>query len=97
VNGDGYADVVVGADHPGGNFKGRALAYHGSATGLSATPNWMAGPEQAFAFFGFSEAGEGELPPEIGLKGLSDLIRLQTKRGGEERNIKGGTPGRPSS
>jgi hypothetical protein len=44
VNGDGYADVVVGADlyDNGQNDEGRAFVYHGSPGGLSATPDWTA-------------------------------------------------------
>jgi hypothetical protein len=41
VNGDGVADVVVGAPYadPGGRSSaGTASVYHGSATGLAATP-----------------------------------------------------------
>ena len=39
VNGDGYADVIVGAHHydNGQTDEGRAFVYHGSAGGLSAS------------------------------------------------------------
>ena len=56
VNGDGYADVIVGAygndDAAGG--AGEAYVYHGSSSGLSAPPDWRgqgeaAGPNQACA------------------------------------------------
>ena len=42
VNGDGYADVIVGAyfNDDGGNAAGEAYVYHGSASGLSSTPDW---------------------------------------------------------
>jgi len=42
VNGDGYAEVIVGApyyDH-GQTDEGAVAVYHGSATGLSLNPNW---------------------------------------------------------
>ena len=40
VNGDGYGDVIVGAPRydNGETNEGRAFVYHGSATGLSASP-----------------------------------------------------------
>ena len=41
INGDGYADVIVGAPtylFPRGT--GHAYAYYGSATGLTASPSW---------------------------------------------------------
>jgi hypothetical protein len=56
VNGDGYGDVIVGA----GNFdngqtdEGRAFVYHGSASGLSTTPDWTAESDQVSAWFGIS-------------------------------------------
>jgi hypothetical protein len=42
VNGDGYADVIVGApkyDSGSGNGEGAALIFHGSATGIEAAGN----------------------------------------------------------
>ncbi len=44
VNGDGYSDVIVGAyvyDN-GQTNEGRAIVYHGSASGLSYPPSWTA-------------------------------------------------------
>jgi hypothetical protein len=63
VNGDGYDDVIVGAwsyDN-GQQHEGRAFAYHGSAAGLSATPNWTAESNQHSALFGLSVAGAGDV------------------------------------
>jgi hypothetical protein len=42
VNGDGYGDVIVGAWKyaNGQSDEGAVYVYHGSATGLSATPDW---------------------------------------------------------
>jgi FG-GAP repeat protein len=62
VNGDGYDDVAVGAvlyDH-GQDGEGRAFVYHGSAAGLSTTPNWTAEGNQDFAVFGTSVATAGD-------------------------------------
>ena len=47
VNGDGYDDVLVGANGydiglPEGDGNGRVYAYFGSATGLRTTPSWFA-------------------------------------------------------
>jgi len=54
VNGDGYSDVIVGAnEYQNGQFwEGRVFVYHGSASGLSATANWTAESDQAYALFG---------------------------------------------
>lgn len=55
ANGDGFADLVVGADaytsgaEPG---EGRVYAYHGSASGLSAAANWGAESDRASVAFG---------------------------------------------
>ena len=51
VNGDGYADVIVGApDYDNGQTdEGRAFVYLGSASGLAATPAWTAESNQASA------------------------------------------------
>ena len=63
VNGDGYSDVVVGAINysNGQTNEGRAFVYHGSATGLSLTPNWTAESNQAGAQFGGAVGTAGDL------------------------------------
>ena len=55
VNGDGYSDVIVGAPYyaNGQTNEGRAFVYHGSASGLSASPNWTADSNQAGANFSY--------------------------------------------
>ncbi|UCG30056.1 MAG: FG-GAP repeat protein, partial [candidate division WOR-3 bacterium] len=72
VNGDGYSDVIVGVYwYDNGEInEGRAYVYHGSATGLSLTPDWTAESDQAFARFGHSVSGAGDVNGD----GYSDVI-----------------------
>ena len=69
VNGDGFADIVVGADGYGG-YTGRAYLYLGSATGLvtpaAATPTGEA-PDN---YFGSSVAGAGDVNGD----GYADVV-----------------------
>jgi len=59
VNGDGYSDVIVGAPYydNGQADEGRAFVYHGSASGLSATPNWTGESDQVSAYYGGTASG----------------------------------------
>jgi hypothetical protein len=52
------------------NDEGRAFVYHGSATGLSTTPNWTAESNQVNAYFGNSVASAGDVNGD----GFSDVI-----------------------
>ena len=72
VNGDGYADVIVGADYysNGQDFEGRAFVFHGSAGGLSTTPDWTAESNQASALFGASVGTAGDVNGD----GYADVI-----------------------
>jgi hypothetical protein len=72
VNGDGYADVVVGAPwfDDGHQDEGRAYVYHGSASGLDAVPNWLAGGGQAGALLGRSAVTTGDVNGD----GYADVI-----------------------
>ncbi|MEE8392507.1 MAG: integrin alpha [Anaerolineae bacterium] len=73
VNGDGYADVIVGApDYDGGQTdEGAAFVYHGSPTGLVAGPaDWMATGAQENAHFGSSASTAGDVNGD----GYSDVI-----------------------
>jgi len=64
VNGDGYADVIVGASQYNGDYQdeGAAFVYYGSDVELSATADWTAYGDQADAEFGTS----------VGVAGLTD-------------------------
>jgi hypothetical protein len=68
VNGDGFDDVIVGAwgFDPGG----QAYAFYGSATGLSATPNWTGDGGQGGAEFGYSVGTAGDVNGD----GYDDVI-----------------------
>jgi len=68
VNGDGYSDVIVG--EPWYISDGKALVYHGSASGLSTTPAWTARGGQADCNFGNSVASAGDVNGD----GYSDVI-----------------------
>ncbi len=72
VNGDGYADVIVGAyfNDDGGNAAGEAYVYHGSASGLSATPDWSDQGEASGDYFGRSVASAGDVNGD----GYADVI-----------------------
>lgn len=73
VNGDGYADIIVGAplfDNAGFPDEGRVFVYGGSAAGLSAEPVWTADGNKTQAQFGYSVAGAGDVSND----GIGDVI-----------------------
>ncbi len=72
VNGDGYSDVIVGADgyDNGQQSEGAAFLYHGSALGPSLLPNWFAESNQTNSRFGRSVASAGDVNGD----GFSDVI-----------------------
>jgi hypothetical protein len=69
VNGDGYADVVIGADRYK-QFTGRTYVYLGNASGLSATPIFTATGEDVNNHFGYSVGTAGDVNGD----GYDDII-----------------------
>ncbi|HWN83411.1 MAG TPA: integrin alpha, partial [Candidatus Udaeobacter sp.] len=71
VNGDGFGDVIVGAMFVlnGPNVQG-AFVYHGSASGLAASPAWIAENGQTSASFGLSVGTAGDVNGD----GFDDVI-----------------------
>ena len=67
VNGDGYDDVIIGAPFYGTG--GAAFVFHGSASGLSATPNWIGTGDKSGIMFGYSVASG-----DVNGDGNSDVI-----------------------
>ena len=72
VNGDGYSDVIVGADSydNGQTDEGAAFIYHGSATGINTTAAAFLESNQAGAEMGYSVASAGDVNGD----GYSDVI-----------------------
>jgi hypothetical protein len=72
VNGDGYSDVIVGAERyeNGESDEGAAFVYHGSSSGLSTTASTQLEANQAFAKMGYSVASAGDVNGD----GYSDVI-----------------------
>jgi hypothetical protein len=77
VNGDGYADVIVGAYRysNGESLEGAAFVYHGSPAGLPGVPgsndyDWITESGLADTFYGVSVASAGDLTGD----GYSDVI-----------------------
>lgn len=73
VNGDGYADVIVGEpgyDGRAGANSGKVYVYYGSATGLSTTAAWSVEGDQADVRLGWTVANAGDVNGD----GYSDVI-----------------------
>ncbi len=73
VNGDGYSDVIIGAEYYDAvnTNAGKAYLYLGSSSGLQASPSWTSsGDDQAGAEFGHSVASASDVNGD----GYSDVI-----------------------
>lgn len=70
VNGDGYADLIVGSPEISQTGSGRAYLYLGSRFGLSEGPSWKAEGEHPNGRFGDAVAYAGDIDHD----GFSDVI-----------------------
>ena len=72
VNGDGYADVIIGAPgyEKGEVNEGAAFVYHGRKAGLETAANWMVESDQVNASLGWSVASAGDVNGD----GFDDVI-----------------------
>jgi hypothetical protein len=72
VNGDGYADVIVGAwNYDNGHAdEGRAFVFHGSGAGLQTTPAWTGEGDYPGAQYGNAVAAAGDVNGD----GYDDVI-----------------------
>lgn len=75
VNGDGYPDVIVGANYAEDPVspladEGRAYVFRGSAGGLVTTPIWARSGGQANAHLGTSVSGAGDVNGD----GFADVV-----------------------
>ena len=90
VNGDGYADLGVGAPEVMGDT-GRVYVFLGSASGLTATPaTTLTGPDGPTGGFGFSVASAGDFDAD----GYDDLlVGAPSKGSGHAYVFRGGAAG----
>jgi len=72
VNGDGYSDIIVGANmfDNGETNEGGVYVYHGGPVGVPKSPSWSSEANQAEARFGYSAGTAGDVNGD----GYSDLI-----------------------
>jgi hypothetical protein len=72
VNGDGYSDVFVGAEDftNGQSLEGKVFVYHGSGSGINATPVWSIESNQAEAHIGSGLSTAGDIKGD----GFEDLL-----------------------
>jgi hypothetical protein len=72
VNGDGYADIVVGAPtwESSGEERGAVWLYYGSAGGTHSAPDWYNPGDQDDAQYGYAVGTAGD----VNRDGYSDVI-----------------------
>jgi hypothetical protein len=72
VNGDGFDDVIIGADgYANGTFdEGAAFIYYGSSAGVGLSPATTLESNQQSAYYGTSVAGAGDINND----GYDDVI-----------------------
>ncbi len=72
VNGDGYADIIIGANgYTNGQLgEGCAYVYHGSAGGLNSVFAWVREGEQEDAGYGLSVGTAGDVNGD----GCADVV-----------------------
>lgn len=72
VNGDGYADLLIGASNysNGQNAEGAAFVLYGSETGFPQSPSWIYESDQVGAYLGRSVAAAGDVNGD----GYSDIL-----------------------
>ena len=72
INGDGFADVIVGAPEysDGQSNEGRAYIYYGNSSGASATADWTFESDQVSAYLGQCVATAGDVNGD----GYSDVL-----------------------
>lgn len=72
VNGDGYADVIIGAidANNGQSGEGRAFVYAGGPSGLASSPLWTGESNNVGAEYGCSVAAAGD----VNADGYGDVV-----------------------
>ncbi|HYG53253.1 MAG TPA: integrin alpha, partial [Flavobacteriales bacterium] len=89
VNGDGYSDIIIGADQFSNTFLnpyvGRFYIFHGSASGLLPTPAFNLSMWYVNSYFGTSVSGAGDVNGDgyaDVVVGASGLMNPSYKEGG---------------
>lgn len=70
VNGDGFDDVIIGTYNYTNKVHPGAFVYHGSASGLGATPAWQAEGSQGNESLGYSVGTAGDVNGD----GFDDVV-----------------------